>query len=306
MPRLSSLSHIGLARESNWGVAVAPTVWLPVSGPKPEDTVQWIKEQGFRAVPAKTFGAWQGPIHAVWQMDGLTYPDTIGLLLLATFGTDTVTGASAPYSHLFTLSSTTPPSLTIADYDAITERRYAGFLPNELDFSFTPNEGLKWSVKGESKKSVTATTTTPTFGTLPPFLGWQGTLNLGGSANVHMLSFDTAIKRSNQVLKGSSGTQDIDAIVPGPMEVTGKITVWMEDETELNYFLAGQPVAAVVTLTAANGHSITFTMTATVFEKGAVDRSKEYVTLDLNYEAVWNPTDAGPMAVTLVNSTASY
>lgn len=306
MPKVSSLSWLGAAKETAWGTAVAPTIYIPAKSPKPENVVKYIADDNYRGTYAKTYGQYQGPINATYSFDTDFFPDSSGLLLLNTFGTDTVTGTASPYTHKFTMGTAQPPSLTLTDYDAINARQFAGFMTDQLDIKFTPTAGVTLSVKGNSKQSIVdGTTPTPAFTQVNPFLGWEAALSIGGTNNTKLQSFDTSIKRASSVVFGSTGTQDPAAIVSGVMDMTGTLTLWMDDDTDLDHLINNDQPPIVITLTSGS-NILKINMNQTAVTKAATDRTKEFVQVTLTYEGIYNTTDAGPGHVELTNSVASY
>jgi hypothetical protein len=243
MPILSALTHLGIGKETTWGTPATTFKYIPVKSPKIENVVKYIADSGIRGALAKTYGQYQGPISATFDYSGDFFPDVLGLLLLNVLGTDTVTGTAAPYTHKFTLALTQPPSLTINDFDGVDEKQIAGARISELDIKFTPEAGVTWQAKGNGKQYTVVSTTTPSYSTAVPFLGWEAALTIGGTTNTKMISFDTAIKRAQQVLFTSSGNQNPYTIVDGVMDVTGKMTLVMEDDSDLTHLIANDQPA---------------------------------------------------------------
>ncbi|MDI3341828.1 MAG: phage tail tube protein, partial [Sphaerobacter sp.] len=238
--------------------------------------------------------------------DGDFFPDVPPYLLLGILGKDTVTG-TGPYTHSFALLTTgLPPSFTLSDYNGYEERQFAGMRVEQLDLKYSLDGALEYSAKLLGKKSATATTTTPTFGTVPPFLAWQCAVTIGGVSVPRVAGWDMTLQRKSEVLFAANNSQDPRDIFVGPLQVTGKMTAYFEDNTELTHFLSNDQPAVVITLTQDANTQMTITMSKCAFSKAAVNRSKDYVMLDMEFEAVHNPTDNGPCTVAVKNAVPSY
>lgn len=305
MPKLTALTHLGIGKEATWGTAVAPTVWLPVKNPKPEDVTKFIDDKGFRGTMAELYAKYPGLQNATYGWDGDFYPDVCPHLFMMIFGQDTVTGTTT-YTHKFQLSNVQPAGHTLSDFNGINERQFAGAMLEQLDLKFSVDGGLEYTTKANSKTSAIGTTTTPTYGTVNPLLGWQAALTIDGVSNADLIGFDLSIKRKADIVTTAQDTQAPKTIILGPMGVSGKMTFAVEDDTELNYFLQNTQPATVITLTQSANVSLTLQMSKCAMSKAAYSRSKDYVELDVNYEGIYNATDAGPMLIQVVNAVATY
>ena len=305
MPKLSALTHLGYAKETIWGTPVAATKWIPVKNPKPEDVTKFIDDKGLRGAMADLYATYQGLGNGTYGWDGDFYPDLCPFLFLMLFGQDTVTGTTN-YTHKFQLAAAQPPSHTLSDFNGINERQFAGAMLEQLDLKFAVDGGLEYSAKTSSKLSAAATTTTPTYGTIPPLLGWQGALTIAGAANTDLIGFDMSIKRKPNIITTAQNTQAPKGIILGPMSVTGKMTFAVEDDTELTNYLNNTQPAVLLTLTQNVNVVLTLQMSKCALKKAAYARSKDYVELDMNYEAIYNVTDGGPMLAQVLNQVATY
>lgn len=300
------LTWLGVAKETTWGTAVAPTYFIPFKDAKPEDVNAYIKDNGIRGAFAAVYGVYPGITHSTMDVSGEAFPDILGLLLLAILGKDTVTGTVAPYTHALALARTTqPPSLTFNRYDGTNIRQFAGHIEEEVSLKWAVNAALEYSAKSQGKSStVNAGPVTPTTTTTVPFLGWQFTAKLAGTADLNLVGFDISLKRKLYVQHAANNTQDPTAILALALEVTGKATFDKVDDTELSAFLNNMQPSLV--LTGVQGtNQLIITMSKCAFLKDPVT-AKEVVQGDVEFEGVDNTTDSGPAAITLVNSVASY
>jgi hypothetical protein len=308
MPIMSFNSRLGLAIETTWGTPVTtPKVWVPVKSNKIVDEVKRILDSGRRGNLSKDFESYAGITTGSADLDGDVYPDIEGYILKGLFGQDNVTGSSAPYTHAFTLSTAQPPSFTLFDYDGYNERILPGAVIESVDYKFTVEGELSRQVKFLSKAStVSSQVHTATFGTTPPFLGWQASLQIAGAPNTRMVGGNIQFKRATKLTFGANNSQQPSKANVGQMEVTGKLDFEIDDYTELNYYLQATKPSVVITFT-SGADSLTFQLSKCDFEKvDGLDRSQEMVRVSANIRGLYNTTDQGPAQVTLVSSVDNY
>jgi hypothetical protein len=302
------LTWLGLAKEATYGTAVNPTYYTPFKDVKPEDVIDYIKDQGIRGAMAMTYNVINGVQHSTMDITTDAYPDVIGLFLLAIMGSDTVTGASSPYTHAFKLARTAqPPSLTHSYYDGTSIRQFAGHIVEELDLKWAANATLEVDVKSQGKVSaVYGSSLSPTPTSTTPFAGWQFTATIGGSANLNLVGFDISLKRKLYVQHAANNSTQPTAIVAGGLEVTGKATFDKADDGELSAFLNNTQPSFVLTGTQpTTNYQLTINMGKCAFLKDPIT-AKEVVQGDVEFEAIDNGTNNGPIAITLVNAVATY
>jgi hypothetical protein len=301
-----ALTWVGLAKELTWGIPVVPLYYIPFSDVKPLDTITYVADSGMRGALAKTYNQYPGTIQSTVEIDGDTFPDSIGLMLLSMLGQDTVVGSASPYAHTFKLARTTqPPSVTISYYDGTSERQYAGSVAEEMDFTWAQDAALAYTYKVDGCPSVVTTTGTPTTTATTPFMTWAFTATIGGSPKLNVIGFDVDIKRDKiYVQHAANNTQAPTAIVATTLSMSGKITFDKLDDSELIAYLTNTQPAVV--LTGVQGTKIiTFQMSQCAFTADTVT-GKDVMQGEIVYEGCDNTTDMGPGLIKLSNSIASY
>ena len=300
------LTWAGLGKETAWGTAVNPTYYVPFKDVKPEDVIGYVTDNGIRGAMAHDYNVLAGPSHGTFDISGEAFPDSLGLLLLAIMGQDTVTGTS-PYTHSFALARTSqPPSLTASYYDGPYERQWSGQVLEEVSLKWAANAALEYSAKSQGNPSATTTTGTPSPTSAVPFMSWAFTATLGGTSRLNVVGFDLSLKRKLYVQHAANNTQKPTAVIALPLEVTGKVTFDKMDDTELADFLNNSQPSLVFTGTqAATGYGITIQMSKCAFSKGSVT-GKDVVQLDIDYKGIDNTTDGGPSLIKLINGVSSY
>lgn len=305
--KLTSLSHLGLAVEATLGTAVAATGWVPILKFNPQDLPKYVADTGFRGQATRNFGQYLGVESATYDVDAYFYPSSGGNFLAAIFGADTVTGTASPYTHTFKNASYLP-SYTISDDYVAGARQFAGARCEKLVIKFTPEEGVSVTANFLGFPSITYTAETSfTYGTNPFFLGWEGTITLGGTADSNLSSFTATITRDkSKVLWSSANSKSPYDIFMGPMAVALDCEYYMTADTEYVSALSQGTQAVVASFTQPSTSDVlTLTASAVQWTKPTIVRSADYVTVKVTGDAIYNSTDLGPMQATLENAIST-
>src|SRR5665811_281042 len=157
-------TNVGLAKESSRGTAVAPTYWLPHQEVSIQDRVE-------KAVDNSALGrieeAFDADITSQWaegSLAGVIYADSVGLLMLNTFGAvSTAANADASgdvYDHTFSVqNSTSHPSITVAVKDQNEDLAYALGMLESFELTAELNQFVRYSGAFQAKASASATNT---------------------------------------------------------------------------------------------------------------------------------------------------
>ncbi|MFJ2399858.1 phage tail tube protein [Streptomyces xanthochromogenes] len=317
MPQPTFRSFLGIAKETTFGTPVAATSFIPVKSMKPKDMQQLLDDQGMRGSMVDSYGKISGVLTSEYDFDGDVFPDTIGFPLAGVLGDVTTTGASAPYTHAMAVLNTgtgQPPSYTLSDYYTITTRQYAGAKISEVGLKFSGDGLLTYSAKATALGSASTSAPTPSFTAIPPLAGWVGAVTIAGSASTILIDGECTIKRPVDPIHTVDGTAAPYALWSGPVSVSGKLTLVMEDDVQLlNYLNNSQPSLDINYSQGASAAlvQVKLHMTKCAFTNAEIDRGKDYIALSVDYEAVANTTDAGgsagysPIKVTLQNALAT-
>jgi hypothetical protein len=266
------------------------------------------------------YGETAGPLSATVDFGGDVFADTIGYPLAGVLGDVTTTGASAPFSHAMAVLNTgtgQPISYTLNDNYAAGNRQYAGAKFSDIQITFNADGVLTYSAKAVSLGSVTATAPTPSFTPLGQLPGWVGVVTIGGTVATGVLDGEVDIKRPVSIISAVDGTQAPAFLWSGPLSVTGKATLLMEDDTFLTSYLTNTQPAVDVNFTQGTGAALTqikLHMSKCAITAADITRGKDYVEIPITWNAIANVTDAGtsagysPIKVTIQNAitTGTY
>lgn len=319
MPHSSNLSFLGIAKEATPGTAVAPTDFIPVTGPAGKDALTMLDDKGLRGAMVDVYDEIAGPLSSTFEFGGDVFPDTVGWPLAAILGDVTTTpGVSgAPNVHVMAALNSgdgQPRSYTFTDYYSVAARTYAGAKFSEVDFKFAGTDMFTWTAKTTAYGSAPTTKPTASFSAIPPLAGWVGTVKIGGAAVSTVLDGEIDIKRDVSVLNAVNGSQDPTSIWCGAVSVSGKLTVIMENEDYLDAYLANTSTSLEVDYSAGADDTavgVNFKMSGVKYSAAEIDRSNDYVTVGISFTAFANTTDIGasagysPIKVTLTNAVDS-
>jgi hypothetical protein len=295
------------------GTLAPPTVFLPVNSATPKDTVTQLEDKGWRGSMVDTYDSQTGVTTGEFGFGGDVYTDTIGYVLHGMMGDLSETGTTS-VQHKFALLNSgqgQPKASCFYDNYSAGVRGYAGGQYAELDFTFSPDALLTYSAKASSFGSQTATVTVPSYSAVEALPAWKGVVSVGGTSYAEMTDASLNIKRQVTAVKTINNTQQPFVIWAGPISVSGKATLIMEDDTYLTKYLTGAKTSLEFSFTAPDATTIDFKMSKCSFSGADITRGKEYVELPISFKAHGNITDIGtsggygPLTVNLTNAIAS-
>ncbi|MHB8511485.1 MAG: phage tail tube protein [Actinomycetota bacterium] len=325
MPRATTLSFLGVAKEATPGTAVAATDFFPVSAFTPEDMYHYTPDKGIRGSFVKAYGEIPTAAWAQYGFAGDVFPDGIGYPLSSILGDGSFTlGSGAPNTWTFAVNNSAsvngqPPTFTMTDFNGFNARQFAYWRCSDLSFKFDPNGLLTYDAKGLASASATATTPTSSFSTETVIANWRGITTLGGTASSILQSGEVNISRVVSPILNLAGSQTPYKIWAGAVDVKGKLLLVYEDDTQLANYTGQTATSLDLNFSLGSGtglRTIELHMSNVLYTNAKITRNeaKGYVELEVDYEAVANTTDIGatggysPIKVTLKNakSTGTY
>ena len=316
-------SYLGIAKEATRGTAVAPTDFIPVmkDALKPVDIVDPLYDTGLRGSNVLNYNYIPGRTRSTVDFGGAVFADTVGYAIAGLLGEVATTGASAPFTHDITLLNSLavggdvqPISYTLTDFYAVDVRSYPGCQFSDFSLKFNADGMLEYDAKSTGWSSEVVGTPSPSFSTILPTPVWRGTVSVGGSVLATAMTGNIDMKRPATPIYGISATQDPYQVFLGPLEVTGKITFVMEDDSQLLNFLNNSQPALVFDWNYGAGAAevqISATLTKGAYTTGVIERGEDFVQVSVDFNAQSNTTDAGasggfaPITWTLKNAKPS-
>lgn len=316
-------SYLGIAKEVTKGTPVAATDFIPVAKDslKPVDIIDPLYDQGLRGSNVLNYNYIPGRKRSTVDFGGAVFADTIGYAIAGVLGSVATTGSSAPYTHTISLKNSTtsnvdvqPISYTLTDFYAANVREYPGCQFSDFSLRFNADGMLEYDTKATGWSSTTTSDPTPSFSTVLPTPVWRGTVSIGGSPVSTAMSGNIDMTRPVTPIYGISNTQDPYQVFLGPLEVTGKVTFIMENDTELTRFLSNTQPAIVLNWAYGAGAAavqIQATLTKGAYTAAVIERGEDFVQVTVDINAQSNTTDAGstggfsPIEWVLQNAKAS-
>jgi len=316
-------SYLGLALETTKGTAVTATDFVPITlnSFKPVEMINELLDKGIRGSMVENYNYVQGRRHTEIDFGGPVFADTIGYWLASILGDVTTTGSTAPYTHAIALKNSVgasgdaqPKALTITDYYSANTRQFPGCQTNDFELTFNADGMLEYTAKVTGYPSATTTAPAPSFSTVLPTQVWTGAVTVGGTTVSNSTTGSLKLTRKVDPIFGVANTQAPYSVFVGSLEVTGKITFVMENDTQLTNFLSNTQPALTFNWSTGAGATATqvaFTASKSAYTTGVVLRDKDYVEVTVEFNGLGNTTDVGttsgysPVKFTLQNAKPS-
>lgn len=324
------LGHIGLAKETTFGMPVAAAKYMRYIS---ESLVSDIEP----LVPRNITGyfdegpTFQGLKTHMGKVTFNAFPDALGLFLVSAIGADAITGAGSPYTHKFkvrqaefsSLSTMTPLTLEVHK-DLGNAFQFSGCIVNKLKFMIGVGKGrgadmvLTCEADMLMKTEADITATSPTFETPLPFLWNQAAITLGGTSFTTFQDLSIEIDNGLESYPFLDGTSEIQRILSKSQRVVTVGGTLIADRTQWADFIAGTQQALVMTFTGAvlggGNFSLEFNMPLLRYYKFPIPvPGPELIMVTFDARAKFDPNDTSdsgatngtPIIVTLMNDVAT-
>lgn len=323
----SNRQFIGIANEVTPGTPVAMSATLPVSPGTftAEDKPLYLPDDALRGSMVDEYDALVGPIYSDLAWSGPIFVDTLPYLLRNILGDYTGTGASAPFTHAWSVlnSGTGQPGVhTITDYDGIAAtagaRWYSSTVLTDLTIKWNAESSLfTYDAKALAFPSaIPGSQPTPSPSAIRAQPAWQMTVGVGGPATAgtqlkNVVEGQLNIKRTASVRWTGQNSQTPFIIARGKLGIDGTQRLIAADETPLTALLAGtiQQFQWLYTQGAsATTQALQIDMQNVSYRTTPRDRSKELVEWNTTFKCEANTTNAGasggrsPAKLTVTNA----
>ena len=202
------------------------------------------------------------------------------------------------------------PSLSIFDNYVEAQRDLSNSVVEEFSLKWKADGEALYDVKLASNLTNTDSTRVASYTQVAPFVGWNAATLIANTLTVEVEEVELVWKRKLAIVFGSNNQQNPIAIISTVMDLTGKITVFMDNETQYNHFRnADNPSLKFAlagpcpgTFGAAVASGLYVQASNCQFVKAPIERGKDYVQTLIDFSADYNATDAGPSTAYLTNS----
>lgn len=181
--------------------------------------------------------------------------------------------------------------------------RYTGCEVNTLSISIAPNSmvGISFGLIGKDQSIAQTAIASSTYSTLTDtcqFDSFTATINEGGSPIALVTEAEITLENGiePQFVVGSSTTLRPSI---GRCNVTGSITVYLEDQAMLTKFQNETESSLDVTLTDPDGNTFQIEIPKLKYNSGQPDVSGEgSVTVSMDFQAIYDSVDASNIVIT--------
>lgn len=316
--------NIGIGKESARGTAVAATYWLPKMDYQIDDKINYAVNNSAVGVIEDANGQDVTSKYAEGSISGRASDTTLGLILLATLGTDTpALVETTAYDHVFSVNeSAQHPSLTIAvaGPNESTGYRHALAMIDSLQLDYEVNKyctykaGFRANAAASGANTASFSTTENVF--LPQHATFKVATNLAGLGAASVVSVrkvSLSIKKNVEEDWTIGNLAAVDRINK-QFSVEGTVELVYSDRTYIDSILMTDTVKALriaavntgVTIGAVSNPSLTVDLAAVKLSEVARKTSNNDVTTQtLKFKAFYSLADAKMITVTLRNLVAT-
>jgi len=310
--------YIGIGKETTYGSIIAPTRYIEsIEQNNPDQG--WIipPSIGQRALRKKNLGPYRTS-ETLGAFD--VEPENIGELLLGAIGSVTTTNPySGVYNHQFTPADTLP-SFTMRIGSEIIERILPGCLVNSLQLQASQEGNIKaiaeiFSGFVESNTSLQSAIFSPlqAFNFLSdPTANY---LKLAG-VNKQTQIYDLSIKIDNKIpfRRGALDSRMFSTKRVGSREITGKLSLFFDDTTQYNAFIAGSEFSIEIicygpVFAAGQKYKLEIYVPKCIYT-GAVPKNEpmdEPIKIsDASFKGFYNEVVGAEIVLNLTNGVSSY
>lgn len=246
-------------------------------------------------------------------------PYTVTLALPLIYSQPSGAGTTGLTTHQFSLLNNSltgnqPPSATITDYDGEESRQITGCQLDELTIKGNGTTLVDYVCTWFGNPATTAGAPSPAYsGTQTP-APWTVQASLGGSQVATIIDWEFDFKRGVKPIPALTGTEAYFEYFADVLQAKGKLTfVEQSGSPYLTDFLNGTRIALDLTVTDLEaGATLNIHSSKAQYTTGAIDRSKEWVEVPVDFQLLPTAADAlaggvSPVLITVANSqTAAY
>lgn len=310
--------RFGLALESTRGTAITtPTKWYPVDkGSTLNYELEHIKDDALRGIIEEfpeIAGVKKGQGKIKMPLDAQTVVEFLKSLL---GGVSSVQQASTT-AYLHTVTKATSiyrPSYTMfMDYGNSIIKKYSLGVVNKMQLT-GPVDGL---VQMEAdvlfQTEADGAIGSPAFPT-QRYLAFNHTVfNIAGSAVTDIKNWQLMIDGGSKVLRTLTTSQDIqDILVMAKQVISGKFTIFFQNQTERNKFLANTSTSAEVVMTHTDAAGVSYpylvdiTLPKIQYKAYPFDEDEGLLAAKVDFEAVYDSGSSKQITIGVQNTDTSY
>jgi len=323
--KIGRLINLGIGLEATRGTAVTAAYWLPKSNFTFADKVQKaLSSSGYGNI-----GEGNQELVALKWAEGDVEFDIVdkafGLIAIATFGTvSSASEETTAYRHTFSLQNDNQhDSLTffVEDSTESIDLFFPMVMLNELKINIVPEEVIKATASFISKSSGGSSALASDYVAENKFVGRHATVkiaaatgDLTAASKLNLREMEITFSKNLMRDHALATVQAID-ILNQKFEITGTLTLDLEDNTYMDYVLDGDYKAlrldivnSDVTIGATSNPSFRIDLSRVAFDAWEPERPNDDIaTQTVNFRALYDITNSNVInSCYLINEVASY
>lgn len=249
--------NVGIGKETSRGVGVASSQTIPKINYTFDDKANKarageglgnISGGGSQAIVVSRFS--EGSI------DGEIDVNSFGLILLATFGTESVAAyQTTAYTHTYTLANTNQhTTLSIHCDDPIQDKIFKGCMVDSLEFEINQSDVVKFTCGLKGRKG-NDDNFSPSYAVDYKFVGRDLILKVASDTSGLAAASALSVKELKITINKNTdfdnvlGTLEPEDVLNKQFTIQGSLTLNYEDETWKNYMTGGTKRAIGIKLT---------------------------------------------------------
>lgn len=246
---------VGIGKESSRGTAVAASFWIPKTEVSVDDRINFAVEDSSIGVIEDAIDQDITGKFSEISIGGIVYEKSFGLILLATFGTETsqTLVETGVYDHLFNVAATSQhTSLTIAcvDPNGGSGLRYTLGMVDQLEISFEIGNYVEYKVDMRANANA-AGSNTASFTAENLFRPQDGTVKFASSLAGLGAASPIAVKKGSLTIKKNIEDDFIIGNVSAAdrlnkeFSVEGMLELVYDDRTQIDTNMLGDVAQAM-------------------------------------------------------------
>lgn len=309
---MTANSYWGLATEATYGTAASVSTFTPIGSPKVSPDLKWLDDSDFRGSPVHHYDQVPGVRSDKFSGKTFMYSDVYPNLIRAALGgTDSVSSSVHTIGvGNFPNTGSQAPSYTLVNNSVDATYQLTASRLVDMSISFAADAAVETTFNFVGNAASVVASVTPNESTQHLVPAWACSASIGGASVAVVESGSLDIKRNTAPIH-TLGQQGPYNNFQGPLEVIGKLAFVVESgETYWANSLVRDQQQLILKFTdPATGYYVQFQMSAVQLEMPVIDQSKAFISLQANYTAVANTTDAitgyAPIKSVISNNVAT-
>lgn len=313
--RPGSLSATGLAKETTFGTPVVATSFIPETGNTMAVDPGWFSPQLMMSTRDLQVFNLYGEQTQIGTISAPFFPTNGAELMIASIGTDAITGSGNPYTHTISQANLLPSVTIEQNIGGFQSLQYAGCRVGKMTLTAAAqNEPINvaYDMVGQSV-AVLSSPTSVTIANEIPFVFAEGSISMFSNPRVDIASIKIDIDNGLKSTWTFDQEHGPGFITPTTLHVSGTVTVVWSSLTNATYgdynTMINETLGSLVFTVAhpgGTGASLTITCPQVVFSKYGLDmKVGDVIMSNMTFEASKSLSSGYTVQAVLLNSVST-